>query len=206
MPNKEALWTQRKTEVFRWCYSKSKYKGNVLHLNHHISGRVIVLWSLALMQSFCNVPSITGSGCAAFHLSVVCKHANSCMVSMSKPLGSPHEHIRGKKGWEREERVDLRHNFREWGSSRGPSGALWGPTKVLVVPSWAPLKTNRCLSSLDRIIFTIWAESCRWDYTWKPFSQTSYYGSLQIAFTVQLPKHVFEITVSFLGDRTNCSL
>lgn len=81
--------------------------------------------------------------------------ANSCMVSMSKPLGSPHEHIRGKKGWEGEERVDLRHNiFCEWESSRRPSGAPRGPTKVLVVPSWAPLKTNWCLSSLDRIIFT----------------------------------------------------
>ena len=154
------------------------------------------------------------SSCAVFHLPVVNKHANSCMVS-----GSPHKHFMGKKGWEVGGKgwleapappVNEKAQADPLGFCEIRIKYCWFPVWQGVCLGWeegrALLRANWCLSSLDRIIFIIWAESCQRDYTWIPFSQTSSNGNPQIAFTVRLPKHVFEITVSFLGDRTNCSL
>lgn len=117
------------------------------------------------------------------------------------------------------ERADSRPQVLLWIMRLRPSfpGSVkwWGcayclPDRQGVVLGWeeekAPLGTNWCLSSWTVSFFTIWAESCWWGSKWIQFSSTSYYGDPHITFTVQLPKHVFEIIVSLLGDRTNCSL
>lgn len=57
-PDREALCIQRKeTKAFSWCYSKSEYKRNALHLSHRVFGREMALPPLAsriCLPSSCN--------------------------------------------------------------------------------------------------------------------------------------------------------
>lgn len=72
-PVREALCNQRKeTEVFSWYSSKSKYKRNLLYLNHQDIWKgncFYVPWHWYRFYFF-NPPIITVSGCAVFLLPV----------------------------------------------------------------------------------------------------------------------------------------